>query len=228
MGWIVLVGLVVAGLLIILFVLLADGRYFGKRLMYWFYDRVGPAVFSAHSEVKQWRLLVESMGLRGNESVLDVGTAVGDLPLGIASTPDYRGQVVGVDWSPRMIELAQEEASRRGLEGRVQFEIVDVREGLPFAAEEFDVIVCLGLLETLPGPEEVLKELKRVLRGDGVMVLSLYQRWAARSAALSLGWYERHLGTLGLDELKVVPCRGHHDVVIARLNRQGRGGAAYR
>ncbi|MBN1978287.1 MAG: class I SAM-dependent methyltransferase [Anaerolineae bacterium] len=208
MGWIILPGLGAAALLIVLFVLVTDGRYFGKRLTYWVYDFVGPVVFSARSEAKQWHALLVSIDLRGSESILDVGTAAGDLPLSIAGSPDFQGQAVGVDWSPRMIEAARREASRRGLEGRARFEVVDVRKGLPFAAGEFDVVFCLGLLETLPEPERVLEELKRVLKLDGVMVLSLE-------------WYEQHLGTLGLGDLKVVPCRGHHDVVIARSSRKG-------
>lgn len=223
MGWTVLLALVIAGLIIILFVLLTDGRYFGKRLMYWVYDRVGPVVFSARSEVEQWRSLARSIGLQGNERVLDVGTAVGDLPLSIASMLGFQGQIVGIDWSPRMIEVAREEASSRGLGDRVRFEAVDVREGLPFAGGEFDVVICLGLLETLPRPERVLEELRHVLRVDGIMVLSLYRGWTARNAALSLEWYEKHLDGLGADELKVVPFRAHHDVVIARFDGGGSG-----
>jgi ubiquinone/menaquinone biosynthesis C-methylase UbiE len=221
MWWIFLLGLGVVSLLIILFVLVTDGRYFGKRLIYWVYDVVGPAIFSARSETEQWHSLVRSIGLQGDETVLDVGTAAGDLPLSIVSLPDFRGRVIGVDWSPRMMAVARQEAKRRGLEGHARFKVVDVREGLPFAAGEFDVVFCLGLLETLPGPERVLGELGRVLKSDGVMVLSLYRGWTAKSAALSLEWYEQHLGILGLDDLKVLPCRGHHDVVVARSSRKG-------
>lgn len=219
MEWIILIGLAGAGLLTLLFVLLTDGRYFGKRLMYWVYDRFGPAIFSAHSEAERWRSLARSVGLQGGERILDVGTAAGDLPLSIASMPDFRGQVVGIDWSPRMIDVARKKAQQQGLEDRARFEAVDVREGLPFAAGEFDVLICFGLLETLPEPAGVLKELKRVLKEDGVMVLSLYRGRAARSVALSLKWYKEHLNTLGLDELKTVPCRGHHEAVIARSDR---------
>jgi ubiquinone/menaquinone biosynthesis C-methylase UbiE len=221
MWWIILPGFGVAALLVVLFVLVTDGRYFGKRLTYWVYDFVGPAVFSARSETEQWHALLRSVGLQGDESILDVGTAAGDLPLSIASMPDFRGQTVGVDWSPRMMEAARREARRRGLEGRARFEVVDVRKGLPFAAGEFDVVFCLGLLETLPGPELVLEELGRLLKPGGVMVLSLYRGRAARSAALNLGWYEQHLGMLGMDDLKVLPFRGHHDVVIARSSGKG-------
>ena len=70
--------------------------------------------------------------------------------------------------------------------GRARFKVVDVRTGLPFDAEAFDVVFCLGLLETLPEAERVLAELRRVLRENGVLALSVYRGWTAGSAALSL------------------------------------------
>ena len=102
MGWGILVILGTAGLAV-LFVMLTDGRYFGKGLMRWVYDRVGPAMFAARSEAEQWRRLVQKLRLGGDERILDVGTAVGDLPLTLAAMPGFRGQVVGVDWSQKMI-----------------------------------------------------------------------------------------------------------------------------
>jgi ubiquinone/menaquinone biosynthesis C-methylase UbiE len=203
--------------LVVLFVVLTDGRYLGKGLMRWVYDRLGPAIFAAQSEAERWRGLIEKLGLRGDERVLDVGTAVGDLPLALAATPGFRGQAVGVDWSKRMMVTAAEEAKRRGLEGRVEFQVVDIRGGLPFGDRAFDVVFCLGLLETLPRPERILRELRRVLVPNGIMVLSLYrQGWSSRIAALSLEWYERHLSVLGWGEVEVASCRRSQDVVIVR------------
>ena len=127
------------------------------------------------------------------------------------------GRVVGVDWSPRMVETAIEEAERRGLEGRAAFQTVDIRRGLPFEEGEFDVVFCLGLLETLPQPEQVLGELRRVLSPDGTMVLSLYrQGWSSKIVALSLEWYKQHFAALGLGKVEVVSCRRSQDVVVVR------------
>jgi ubiquinone/menaquinone biosynthesis C-methylase UbiE len=142
----------------------------------------------------------------------------------LVSMPGFRGQAIGIDWSERMAATATEEAQRRGLGGRVEFRTVDIREGLPFGDGEFDVVFCLGLLETLPRPERVLKELRRVLtrNGKGIMVLSLYrQGWSSKVAALSLEWYERHLAALWLGEVEVAPCRRNQDVVIARPRKEG-------
>ena len=212
-------GLVAIGIaaLALVFVLLTDGRYFGKGLVRWVYDRFGTSIFGLQSEAKRWRALVDRLSMRGDEQVLDAGTAIGDLALTLAARPGFRGQIVGIDWSPRMIAAATEAADRRGLGSKARFEVVDLREALPFEEAAFDLVFCLGLLETLPHLESVLGELRRVLAPEGRMVLSLYRGWSAASAALSLDWYRRHLAALGLGNLQVLPCRRNQDVVVARL-----------
>ncbi|MFQ5595609.1 MAG: class I SAM-dependent methyltransferase [Anaerolineae bacterium] len=219
MLWILLVAVLIF-LFLVAFVLVTDGRYFGKRLTHWVYNRFGPVIFGARSEDGLWRELVEALQLRGDELVLDVGTAVGDLPLTIAGMAGFHGHVTGVDWSPRMMAAAQAEAGRRGLDGRATFQVADVREPLPFDAGQFDVVFCIGLLETIPHPQRILRELTKVLKPEGTLVLSLYRGRAAWSVALSLDWYREHLGSLGLRDLQIISCRKHHDALIARSGPQ--------
>ena len=220
MPWIIAavpaVAAVAAAALIVLFILLTDGRYFGKRLMRWVYDRLGPAIFGAATETEHWHALARELHLAGNERILDVGTAVGDLPLTLAAMPGFHGQVTGVDWSPKMIAAARASAQQRGLADRARFQVVDVREGLPFSDGAFDTVCCLGLLETWPQPEQILRELCRVAAPDGTLVLSLYRRLASTHVALNLAWYREHLGPLRYTALRVVASRRSQDVVIAR------------
>ena len=136
--------LTLIGIAVVLFliVIVTDGRYFGKRLMYWIYDKVGPAIFSGVSESAQWEALAERLKLFGHERILDVGTATGDLPLTLAALPDFEGDVVGVDWSPRMVEAARQTAEDRTLSHRAEFRVADIRDGLPFDDGAFDVVFC--------------------------------------------------------------------------------------
>lgn len=201
-----------------LFVIVTDGRYFGKWLVFLVYDRFGSSIFGLSSEEARWRQLAADLALRGDEKILDVGTAVGDLPLSIASMPNFQGQVVGVDWSVRMIAQAKASARQRSFNDQAIFQVVDIRRGLPFPDGSFDLVFCLGLIETWPHPEQILAELHRVLAPNGKMVLSLYKGRAAVLAAVDYSWYQEQLQALGCTNLAIRPCRGNQDVVVATFS----------
>jgi SAM-dependent methyltransferase len=91
--------------------------------------------------------------------VLEVGCGWGELAEWIAR--DTGAEVVAVDLSPRMVELAQE----RGVDAQV----ADVQH-LPFAAGEFDVVVAAWMLYHVPDIDLALAEIARVLRPGGTLV----------------------------------------------------------
>ncbi len=75
------------------------------------------------------------------------------------------GQVFGVDMVPELVETAM----AQGIEARV----VDVTaDGLPFPADEMDVVYGGALIEHLYDPEFFLSECHRVLVPDGIVVLT--------------------------------------------------------
>jgi SAM-dependent methyltransferase len=80
--------------------------------------------------------------------------------------------VVGIDLSSRMIALAKQRyADDRGIQvsrGDAEF--------LPFAAASFDTVTCLGVFESLPDYTPALREIARVLRPGGLLVLSVPNR----------------------------------------------------
>ncbi len=49
----------------------------------------------------------------------------------------------------------------------------DLTEGVPFADRSFDVVVCEQVLEHLEDPESVVRELVRVLRPGGLMIVGV-------------------------------------------------------
>jgi SAM-dependent methyltransferase len=91
--------------------------------------------------------------------VLEVGCGWGELAEWIGR--DTGAEVVAVDLSPRMVELARE----RGVDAR----IADVQE-LPFADGEFDLVVAAWMLYHVPDIDLALAEIARVLRPGGRLV----------------------------------------------------------
>lgn len=197
--------------LLIFFVVLTDGRYFGKRLIFWIYDWFGAAMYSGRSEDARWQQLAGLLDLQGDEQILDVGTAVANLPLTLAAQPNFQGHVVGLDWSPKMLAAARQ----RGLSRQVSLVRGDGRRPLPFASQSFHVITCLETLETLPHPDHILREIIRTLRPDGILVFSLYKGILTLTAALSFDWYQKQLQSYGFN-LQLVQFRPNYDIVIGQ------------
>jgi SAM-dependent methyltransferase len=48
---------------------------------------------------------------------------------------------------------------------------------LPFAGEEFDAVICTVSVEYLIQPEAVFDELARILRSDGLLIVTFSNRW---------------------------------------------------
>lgn len=105
--------------------------------------------------------------------VLDVGCGAGMgtrqlAQLGAAS-------LVGVEGSAEALELARAAPQAPGVE--VDWRHVDLERGLPgLPTAGFDVVVCLEVLEHVRAQRQLVAELRRALRPDGVLVLSVPHR----------------------------------------------------
>ena len=114
------------------------------------------------SEVVQWFHLSEG------DSVLDVGTGTGILLPSLGKAIGPKGQVVGMDFSFRMLE----EAKRRpGLPGRGEVVNASV-ESIPFRSDRFDRVTCFSAFPHFPNKEKALFEMVRVLRTGGSLFIA--------------------------------------------------------
>ena len=125
--------------------------------------------------------------------VLDVGMGPGRLCAELAS----RGfRVTGIDSSPDMVALARRRLPQCGdrlLRSRV--------ERLPFADDEFDVVVASGVLEYVDDRAAVVHELARVMRPGGRAVMTLpnvrspYLIWNRAAYAPAIRFVKRFVRT---------------------------------
>ena len=94
--------------------------------------------------------------------ILDIGTGPGYLPIEIANR-SAAVRIIGIDLSRKLIEIAQSNALRAGLSGRLKFELGNAGR-LAFEDSSFDMVISTGMLHSLKKPVKVLKEIYRVLK----------------------------------------------------------------
>jgi SAM-dependent methyltransferase len=99
-----------------------------------------------------------------DKHVLDAGCGVG---YGSAYLGEAARSVVGVDVSGEAIDYAR---ARYG-GGNVEFVVGDLQE-LDREDAEFDAVVAFEVIEHLPRPERFVSEARRVLKPEGVLVVS--------------------------------------------------------
>jgi SAM-dependent methyltransferase len=101
-------------------------------------------------------------------SLLDAGCGDGRYFHVIAPNPPAE-RLVGCDISERILATARETAAAVGLSPELVRANV---ESLPFGDGSFDLVLCTQVLEHLLGPADGVRELARVLRPGGTLILS--------------------------------------------------------
>ena len=120
------------------------------------YDRVN-TVISMGTDGGWRRRAARATGLRAGGSALDVACGSGKLTAELAKIAGPTGRVVGLDFSPRMLEVARREhAGLEFLEGDAL--------NLPFDAASFDAATIAFGLRNLADPVRGLREMTRVAR----------------------------------------------------------------
>ena len=99
-----------------------------------------------------WRKHATSRCLENNPTkVLDLCTGTGDLALKIAKHATPKTEVIGLDFSQPMLDIAKEKAGRQGL-NKVRFIYGDAAQ-MPFPDEHFETI---GIASAPPIPMALL------------------------------------------------------------------------
>ncbi|WP_426751974.1 bifunctional demethylmenaquinone methyltransferase/2-methoxy-6-polyprenyl-1,4-benzoquinol methylase UbiE [Myxococcus sp. Y35] len=126
------------------------------------------------------RKAVRLSGAKDGDRILDCASGTGDLALAFKRKVGTSGRVVGTDFCPEMLESAPAKAEKAGLQ--VEFQVADAMD-LPFAANSFDVASISFGIRNVDDPVKCLKEMARVVRPGGrVVVLEFGQPTGAFGA----------------------------------------------
>ena len=122
-------------------------------------------------------LILELAGTVAGLRVLDVGCGNGDLALALW---ERIAQVTGIDASPEMIDAARLRAKNH--KAAIAFEVA-AAEHLPLASDQFDLVVAVTILCFVPNAAPVFREMARVLRPGGRLIIGELGRWSSWAAA---------------------------------------------
>jgi len=102
--------------------------------------------------------------------VIDLGSGAGNDAFVARHETGETGIVIGIDFTPAMIDKARNNAELRGF-NNVEFRQGDI-EKMPVASNIADVIVSNCVLNLVPNKDAVIKEMYRVLKPGGHFSIS--------------------------------------------------------
>jgi phosphatidylethanolamine/phosphatidyl-N-methylethanolamine N-methyltransferase len=107
----------------------------------------------------------DRMGIKAADRILEVGVGTGIN----ASLYPRNCQITGIDLSSSMLDKARERVAREGLRHVRLFEMDAAR--LTFADDSFDIVYAPYLVSVVPDPIQVAREMKRVCRPGGTIII---------------------------------------------------------
>lgn len=115
-------------------------------------------------------LPTEYAGLKEGDTVIDLGSGAGNDCFIARAEVGESGKVIGLDFSPQMIEKARKNAAKRGY-NNVEFIECDIEE-ITLPDNTADVVVSNCVLNLLPEKDKIFKEIYRVLKKGGHFCVS--------------------------------------------------------
>lgn len=108
--------------------------------------------------------------IKKGDTVIDLGSGAGNDAFIARHETGETGKVIGIDFTPAMVEKARKNAEVRGF-NNVEFRQGDI-EDIPVTSNKADVIVSNCVLNLVPNKHKVISEIFRVLKPGGHFSIS--------------------------------------------------------
>ncbi len=108
--------------------------------------------------------------IKKGDTVIDLGSGAGNDCFIARAETGAEGKVIGIDFTPAMIDKARVNAEKAGFQN-VEFRQGDI-EKMPVTANTADVVVSNCVLNLVPNKNEVFKDIFRVLKPGGHFSIS--------------------------------------------------------
>jgi SAM-dependent methyltransferase len=166
---------------------------------------------------------LEHAAAQPGETVLDLGSGAGMDAFLAARAVGPTGRVIGVDMTPEMLERARANAARAGV-ANVEFRLGEI-EHLPVPDASVDIIISNCVINLSPEKDQVFREMFRVLRPGGRMVVSdlVLVRPISEEIRRSVEAYVGCVAgaSLRADYLKAIGAAGFRDIEVLEERSYG-------
>ncbi len=122
--------------------------------------------------VQGWhRFMMKKAGDISGKKCLDVGTGTGEIAFHVARTAGAGSTVIGVDITPKMLELAEKKERELDLPVKIDWRVGDALK-LEFEDDTFDLVTSGYMLRNVTDILQAVSEMHRVLAPGGKVVVA--------------------------------------------------------
>lgn len=145
------------------------GRYIGRQMA------------RQHQQENAWS--VSLLAIEPEDHILEVGFGPG-MAIEMMAQQASSGRIAGIDYSPTMVSVARKRNAQAIKAGRVDLRCGEAT-ALPFTSASFDKTLSIHTLYFWSDPTKALREICRVLRPGGMLVLTFLSkdRWPGGETA---------------------------------------------
>lgn len=146
-----------------------------NKLIYKIWSPVYDKFFNSGSFYQARKTIFQERLFNSSQKILFVGVGTGaDLEL-----IDYLGlDITAIDYSPEMLNKAKKKFANSS----IQFLEMDAQK-MDFIDEQFDIVVGSLILSVVPDPHKCFKEMVRVLKTEGEMII--FDKFSIKGKELS-------------------------------------------
>jgi ubiquinone/menaquinone biosynthesis C-methylase UbiE len=199
---------------------ICEGAHLGRRAVVWLYDLSAPRYESIKQFDFDWerqflgRPLAAAAASLPGARILDAGAGTGRAARALLPLARPDTSITSLEPSRRMILAAQQFGEARRAHWAQGW-----CDALPFAAETFDLVACLEVLEFTPNPRRTAAEMARVLRPGGWLLITNRVGWQAPlivGRTFSRQQFPAFLRQAGLQNVQMHPWQVDYDLVWAQ------------
>ena len=136
------------------------------------------------------RKLVAMLSVTHPRRILDVATGTGDVAIAMIKLKPE--QIVGIDISDKMLDIARRKITEKGLQNIISFKQSDA-ERIPFSDGSFDAVTVAFGVRNYENLRKGLSEMKRVLRPGGIMMILEFSHPATTPFKQFYDFYSRYV-----------------------------------